>query len=74
MPSIVRRHLKEAALCELRFLPMSSDRVFNCGGAPVVEEGTPEPQSPEGRRSNLFRFRRGLGNSIAGANVMQEKI
>jgi hypothetical protein len=66
MRSIVRRRLKEAALCERSFPLMSSDRVFNSGGASVVEEGTPEPQSPECRRSNLFRFRRGLGNPIAG--------
>src|SRR5205814_6759117 len=47
---------------------------FDSGDASVVEEGTPEPQSPECRRSNLFRIRRRLRNPIAGTDVMQEQI
>src|SRR5438477_260093 len=74
MHAIVRRHLKEAALGKFRFAPMSSDRVFDRGGAAVMQEGPPEPQSPEGRRPNLFRVRRSLGNPIAGTNVMQQQI
>ena len=43
MHPILWRQLKEAALCHLRFLPMSCDRILNRGGASVVEVGTPEP-------------------------------